>query len=198
MHESQKCAHCPYPEIAKRGDEACEAECSWDGTEVQGPGSPSARLVIISQFAQEHRNYKGIEARPAELFLFDRMKELLVEIAALKAENEGLKKLVKTTVEISCARREQITGLVCENAALKAEIKSLLACAKELEALADGTNVSFAALVETIDSKQTRDDVYALVVSARRIAKEAEARVKELEAARNLGSIRGEHIQDGI
>jgi len=40
----------------------------------------------------------------------------------------------------------------------------------ELERLANGTDVSFAALVESIDSKQTSDEVYALVISARRRA----------------------------
>ncbi len=67
-----------------------------------------------------------------------------------------------------------VRDALAQIAALKAEIE-------RLTALADGTDVSFAALVESIDSRQVSDDVYALVVSVRRCAEKLEAENERLK-----------------
>lgn len=95
---------------------------------------------------------------------------------ALEAERDDLRKYVAKLEamipKIPCCpdgfMDEPCSGLI-----------EALARVRELEKLADGTDVSFAALIDSIDSKQASDEAYALIVSAIRRAEKADAAVDE-------------------
>lgn len=69
---TERCKRCPYPEIAARGDAACDQECSWDGTsgtEIARLKAREAALEDILRRIQEHYTGRALEymdATPAE------------------------------------------------------------------------------------------------------------------------------------
>ena len=62
MSEVPRCAQCPYPEIAARGDDACEAECSWDGSahaREHLPGLLGAAANLKARFVDLRQRVKS-------------------------------------------------------------------------------------------------------------------------------------------